>query len=658
MRQNAYIEISAHASLIGSQLVILSFRLDKRRGGLMTGLIAEKADKTDRIDETDWMDKTDGVDKTDRVDKTDKADKTDHPDSWGIRNHLTRLRVLFRSFGFDDSAAVTGVLGFCFHEQTVAVCYLAKHRARTNLRQCTAVGADFVLANIEIPQIEDPDSLSLCEQCQRLFHLSVDCPFPQVWVSTDLASGAEVAVSVPGSLRRTLVFAAAQELGQYLSRAGVDLSESGRGDSWLEQAKPDEPPVFDYKLLHALQGVGHLSGKALPESSTTQARLWWMSGYAARSLLTHLQERGLAIAGVTPDGVALYWGLQRLWHESNSDLSALRGPWVLVEGGSQTNLWLFSDSWFQRRLPLDSLDALHTSDLDKQTKVILWLINKDSVEALADSLSKTWAVFDNTLSPWSRGMRYQGPALDVPSIIALGSALQGGRQPSGDWQKEDAAPIMNLLPWRGAWLQRRQGRLLCQLVGLALVVSGCAYMWFEALQRKADLSHQLLIDAREEHQQILKAQQQARTQDHARSARRAALTQLGLYGKYGQRQLLNIEALLALIPECFVVHRVALTKNSATVFGLASNVTRLITLPEKVFAAFSRDQHRSLESWPTLLMGSNAASNALPADPIITSVADANDPFDNEFSLRVVFAPAEERVPLKAEFSGSDRSVD
>jgi hypothetical protein len=131
-----------------------------------------------------------------------------------------------------------------------------------------------------------------------------------------------------------------------------------------------------------------------------------------------------------------------------------------------------------------------------------------------------------------------------------------------------------------------------------------------------------------------------------------------VHGKYGQRQLLNIEALLALIPACFVIHRITLTGRSATVFGFASNVDRLITLPEKVFAAFSKDQSRSLESWPTLLLGSNAANDAFPANPAIMSVVDVNHPSDNEFALKVAFAAAEEGTPLRAGLSSSESSVD
>jgi hypothetical protein len=74
------------------------------------------------------------------------------------------------------------------------------------------------------------------------------------------------------------------------------------------------------------------------------------------------------------------------------------------------------------------------------------------------------------------------------------------------------------------------------------VFSACAYAWFEVFQRKADFSHRLLTDARAEHQKILEAQQQAQAQDHARAARKAALAQLDVHGKYGQRQLLTIDA--------------------------------------------------------------------------------------------------------------------
>jgi hypothetical protein len=270
-----------------------------------------------------------------------------------------------------------------------------------------------VLANSEIWQIEEPDGLSLYQRCQRVFDLPVGGPFPQVWVSTNLASGAEVAVSVPGSLHRTLVFSAAQELGQFASRTAADLLGPENGESWLEQAKAEEPPAFDYTLLRVPQEPEAVQPpeKTFSKSASAQARLWWMAGYAASNLLTQLQGHGLAVAGVTPDGVALYWGLERLWQEANCDLSALGGPWALVEDSDQPSLWLYSGPWFQRRLLLDSLDALQTLDLEEQTKIVLWPTTKDTVEALADSLAETWTVFDNTLSRWSRGRRYPGPTL-------------------------------------------------------------------------------------------------------------------------------------------------------------------------------------------------------------------------------------------------------
>jgi hypothetical protein len=87
-------------------------------------------------------------------------------------------------------------------------------------------------------------------------------------------------------------------------------------------------------------------------------------------------------------------------------------------------------------------------------------------------------------------------------------------------------------------------------------------------------------------------------------------------------------------------------------------VNRLISLPERVFAAFSSDQHRSLESWPTLLMGSNTGNDAFPTSSANTSAVDVNYSSDHEFSLRVAFAAAEERASLRDGLSGPVSSVD
>jgi hypothetical protein len=285
----------------------------------MRGLNAEKTEKTDeteRIDEAKRIDETDRIGEIEKIDEIERIDKTDRPDLTGIRsrsalrfsNLLVRARGLFRFFGFDDPASVSGVLGFCFHGDSVAVCYLAHHRGRGAYRRPSLEGSCFVLANSEIWQIEEPDGLSVYQRCQRVFDLPVGGPFSQVWVSTNLASGAEAAVSVPGSLHRTLVFSAAQELGQLASRTAADLLGPENGESWLEQAKAEEPPAFDYTLLRVPQEPEAVQPpeKTFSKSASAQARLWWMAGYAASNLLTQLQGHGLAVAGVTPDGVALY----------------------------------------------------------------------------------------------------------------------------------------------------------------------------------------------------------------------------------------------------------------------------------------------------------------------------------------------------------------
>ena len=151
-RQNAYIEIRADVSLSDALLATLGFTLDRRRGGLMTGLNAEKTEKTDetdrineanRIDETDRIGEIEKIDEIERTDEIERIDKTDRPDLAGIRsrsalrfsNLWVRARAPFRFFGFDDPASVSGVLGFCFHGDSVAFCYLSHHRRRVAYRR-------------------------------------------------------------------------------------------------------------------------------------------------------------------------------------------------------------------------------------------------------------------------------------------------------------------------------------------------------------------------------------------------------------------------------------------------------------------------------------------------------------------------------------------
>jgi len=88
-RQNAYIEIRADVSLNDALLAILGFTLDRRRGGLMTGLNAEKTEKTDetdRIAEANRIDETDRIGEIEKIDEIERIDKTDSPDLTGIRS--------------------------------------------------------------------------------------------------------------------------------------------------------------------------------------------------------------------------------------------------------------------------------------------------------------------------------------------------------------------------------------------------------------------------------------------------------------------------------------------------------------------------------------------------------------------------------------------
>ena len=118
----------------------------------MRGLNAEKTEKTDetdrideanRIDETDRIGEIEKIDELEKIDEIERIDKTDRPDLTGIRsrsalrfsNLLVRARGLFRFFGFDDPASVSGVLGFCFHGDSVAFCYLSHHRRRVAYRR-------------------------------------------------------------------------------------------------------------------------------------------------------------------------------------------------------------------------------------------------------------------------------------------------------------------------------------------------------------------------------------------------------------------------------------------------------------------------------------------------------------------------------------------
>lgn len=539
---------------------------------------------------------------------------------------LTQVMAVIRSVASTRVHASTGVLGLCFHQETVVVCYQANAQACTGSDVANGMGADWVLHSIPVNYAANSEAWSLYQSCQQALDLPTESPFPRVWVSTDLAEGTGITVQTSGLLRCALVFSAAQEIGQHLSETLVDGPVLEQRDSWLEQAKPREPPLYDYKLMRP---ASQKSEQVWPRSETAQAQLWWVAGNAARRFLNDVKEQGLSVAGMTPDGVALYWGLRHLWRRSGGDSIPNHGQWAVVEGGASPGVWLYTGLWFQRRIPLESLEGVLDLGLDEDAKIVLWLNNDDVTETLAARVSYTWIVFDSTLKPWSRHGCASAPTVDIPSTIALGAALQGSRQPSGDWHQDPLPPLINLLPWRRAWLQLRLRRMACQCIGLVLVSLGPVYLWAQSLQREADFRRQALVVAQQRHQQTQAAQQQARERESAVALRRAALAQLVVHGEYGQRQLLNIEALIGLIPECFVIHRIALAKSTVTVFGVAPDPQRLQALPEEIFSAFSNDQYRSLESWPVLLMGADARTYAHPPGALTSRVIATGDSTTN-----------------------------
>ena len=216
---------------------------------------------------------------------------------------LIRVLARLRRFGFGVSPCGAGVLGFCSQGETLAVCYVDKRRvsAGSDYGPTDATGADFALADIEVSLASDPDGPSLCTNAVSVCSACLPPPrFPQAWVSTTVAKGAEVVVSTPGELRRALVFSAVQELGQFLSRAAGDPADSRRGDNWLEQAKPQEPPIFDYRLLPTASARGWTKLRARAQKSGRGvchclSPTLVDDRYEARGLLDQFQRHGLRL---------------------------------------------------------------------------------------------------------------------------------------------------------------------------------------------------------------------------------------------------------------------------------------------------------------------------------------------------------------------------
>ena len=532
---------------------------------------------------------------------------------WPVYHRLARVAAAVlakvRALWPWRAARSAPLLGLCVREARVTVCYIPAsiESARLGADVHDAVGAPVLLGHIDVNLAADTSEAWLRYGCQQLFDRDLAAASPKVWLCTDLAQTEEAPVETPGAWRRALVFSAARELTQYLSTTLLRPPEANRTGSWLDQAQAPLPPLFDYQLQPAGR---ESSDQDSTRPKTTVAHLWWVTGDVAQQALAAVQQQGLSVTGLTPEGVALLWGLRQLWQNSAAESAPLHGQWALVEGGARPGVWLYAGSCFQGRQELDSLASLQALDSAGQRQVVLWL-SPDELEQLPISvLNEFPLVVDAELQPWLSPADAATPRLDIASVIALGAALQGGEQPSGDWQQSTQPPAVNLLPWRGAWLQRRQRRLAFQLAALLALSMGLSLLWVQSVQRQVDASRQVLSSAEARHQQHARMQEQRRERQEALALRNAGLKQLSAHRAYGQSQLLNLEALLGLIPDCFHVHQTALGSNTITVTGLASDLKRLMNLPAEVFAGFSTDKQRSLAAWPTLLVGSDAASYA------------------------------------------------
>lgn len=583
---------------------------------------------------------------------------------WPVYNRMVKalaaVLAKVRALWLWRAARSAPVLGLCVREARVTVCYIPAfmESAQLSANFHAAAGAPVVLGQIDGNLTADTSETWLSHGCQQLFDLDWVAACPKVWLCTDLAQTEKVAVETPGAWRRAVVFSAARELTHYLSTTLLRPPEANRTSSWLDQAQAPLPPLFDYQL----QAAGRKgSDQDSTRSKTTVAYLWWVTGDVAQQALAAVQQQELSVTGMTPEGVALLWGLRQLWQNSAAESAPVQGQWALVEGGARPGVWLYAGSWFQGRQKLDSLaslQALNLQTLDSvgQPQVVLWL-SPDELEQLPISvLNEFPLVVDAELQPWSSPADAATPTLDIASVIALGAALQGGEQPGGDWKQPNQPPAVNLLPWRGAWLQRRQRRLAYQLSALLALSMGLSLLWLQSVQRQVDASRQDLSSAQARHQQHARVLEQRRERQEALALRNAGLKQLATHGTYGQSQLLNLEALLGLIPDCFRVHQTALGSNTITVAGLASDLERLMKLPAEVFAGFSTDKQRSLAAWPTLLVGSDAASyaqnlgqrqNSLP-QPLGVRTVTTDGGSGEYFVLRVSLAAPE---PLPAERS-------
>ena len=363
--------------------------------------------------------------------------------------------------------------------------------------------------------------------------------------------------------------------------------ESLSQSSWLDDARPKEPPIFDYLLR-----------KRQDEADAVEAWLWWASGESEIELKNAVTRTGTPVEGLVLDGIALYRGLLDYWQENGVSRDCLQGEWVLIDGSTQTSAWFFYDCWFQARKHYEDGDIVRDPEINRQCTVVIWRCTNDPESFCC----KAEAVFDHLLRPQDLQGRVPPARETLSSLIALVLALQGVEPRLSEWHSAGHSPSINLLPWRGQRLQQLRSRLFVHIGTVASLLSLVALLGAgllnEALTRDRErlsaLTQQLEQreqDKRQAEQQRKKWRQDERTRDDL----------VRLAGT-GERQLDYLRRVLELIPACVSLTQIVLSGSGISVSGITSDPAKLRDLPANLFTAFAEGGENILHAWPSLLM--------------------------------------------------------
>lgn len=505
-------------------------------------------------------------------------------------------------------------------------------------------------------KLSDARNLSVpCQSIVEACHTALGAKAGAVscWVATDQAR-ATTTLTTAGSrrwLRPTIDAATAATMATTLATHLAQLSDTdssehelsaSRNEDWLEIARAQSALAMDYLLL---------PDEPVAQPGQMRAWLWWMPKEVEDDLRGALADIDLAVTGVVPSGVALYRGLLEIWRYQGARIEELSGSWALLDmapsnRAAAPTLWLFAGSRFRhcetfaKSMKAADLMALAAMRLDDaNAPMVFW----QATDELTQAVTSPHRVFDHQLNPWVNGAASKCSQDSVPSVIALGLAWQAKAAKTSDWHVGQHAPVVNLLPWRGARLQQMQRSFLLQLVTAACLTLAVTWAWVMALQAQVAEEQIHLVNAQNAYDQALAARtQSAESRANLGLAERSA-GQLKRAANAGSFQLERLHYLLALLPDCLAITGASTSHSSALVSGIVNNPTAMTSLAADVFAAFDANTQYALDAWPMLTVGEHSLRGmTAPQTP-------------QTFSLRLSFA---ERAVSDADFDATQASAE